>query len=94
MKVFVVVISLATLASCATIARPGDVVIAPTETVEVYKTVSQKCIDKMPVMPELSRVPAEGVDQQALARIRREQALILYVNEMRVIMAPCIKEQK
>jgi hypothetical protein len=74
--------------------KPADITVAPVETVEVFKTVVQKCIDKIPPMPPLAEVPAVGVDQQALARIRREQALVLYINEMRVIMAPCLKEVK
>ena len=91
-KILIAVATVGALASCST-TKPA-VVAERTTVVENIVEVKQKCIERLPPAPDLVDVPRTGAADQALARIRREEALTLYINQLIIVAKPCVKDSK
>lgn len=70
--------------------------ITPPSVVVVEKKimVPVKCINELPSAPALDPIPATGITEQTIARVKREQQLIEYGNKLKLLSSPCIEEPK
>lgn len=90
-KPILYVAAVLSVVACGTI--PATVVPKVT-IVEKTVPVPVKCIDRMPAAPVLEPIPKEGITEQTVARVKREQALIEYSNKLRIVSLPCAKDPK
>ncbi len=78
-----------TTAACGAIEK--DPIAERTEVIEVIVEKPVKCIESLPPFPDLDPVPRQGIVDQTLARIKREEALRQYATKLLLLAQPCVK---
>jgi hypothetical protein len=78
-----------TTAACSVIDK--DPVAERTEIVERVVEKPVKCIETLPPFPDLDPVPRQGIVEQTLARIKREETLRQYAAKLLILVQPCVK---